>query len=166
MPRIVACGSRYGAYDRFRTSCESTDACLLLVDSEDLVVVASPWEHLKNRQDDGWAKPNNATDGQCHLMVVCMESWFLSDKPALIEFFGQGFAENSLPVHAKIEKIAKDLVYSGLQKASAHCKTKAPYGKGAHSFKILTVLDPAKVRDASPWANRFFETLEAVMSAR
>jgi hypothetical protein len=32
--------------------------------------------------------------------------------------------------------------------------------EGAHSFKLLATLDPAKVRGASPWAERFFATVE------
>ncbi len=34
------------------------------------------------------------------------------------------------------------------------------YGKGAHSFKLLATLDPAKLRAASPWAERFFATVD------
>jgi len=163
MPRIVACGGRRSAYDRFKTSCESGDTSLLLIDSEDRVSVQSPWTHLANRSGDGFEKPQNATDDHCHLMVVCMESWFIADKDALSRFFGQGFNASALPQNTSIEAISKDDIYAGMQRASSHCKTKAPYGKGEHSFKILLLLAPDKVRNASPWANRFFEKLDDFM---
>ncbi len=34
------------------------------------------------------------------------------------------------------------------------------YSKGGHSFEILETLDPAKVRAASPHADRFVQTLD------
>ena len=168
MPRLVACGDRGRAFDRFRTACECGETCYLLVDSEDLIAhgnQGSPWKHLKNLKGDGWEKPPNASDDQCHLMVVCMESWFLADKSALSSFFDAGFAESRLPKRAKIEEIPKNEVYDALGKATAACKRKGTYAKGAHSFKILAMLDPDKVRKASPWAERFFTKLDEVMIA-
>jgi hypothetical protein len=88
LPRIVACGGRRSAYDRFKTACDQGETGLLLIDSEDTVSVNSPWEYLASRPDDGFSKPPNVSDDHCHLMVVCMESWFLADKEALSEFFG------------------------------------------------------------------------------
>ena len=96
-------------------------------------------------------------------MVVCMESWFLADKEALAEFFGQGFNAGALPKREDVEAISKDDVYRCLQRASANCKTKAPYGKGEHSFRILKLVALEKVREASPWARRFFETVSKYM---
>lgn len=163
MPRIVACGGRGAAYNRFKTCIESGEICLLLIDSEDMVSVASPWSHLANRSGDGFVKPNNANDDHCHLMVVCMESWFLADKVALSRFFGQGFTENSLPKNPNIEEIPKEQIFSSLQQATLNCKTKAPYGKGKHSFDILLKISPAFVSNASPWAKRFLEKLNSFM---
>ena len=40
MPRIVACGGRQTAYDKFRRACESGETALLLIDSEDFVAVS------------------------------------------------------------------------------------------------------------------------------
>lgn len=165
MPRIVACGGRRAAYDRFKTACESNETAMLLLDSEGLVTVSSPWQHLAQRTGDGFRPPQGATDDHCHLMVVCMESWFLADQDALSRFFGQGFNANALPKNTAIETIAKDDVYSGLHKASANCKTKAPYGKGDHSFKILLLLRPDKIAGASPWAKRFLDTLDTFTSS-
>ncbi|HSA32167.1 MAG TPA: DUF4276 family protein [bacterium] len=163
MPRLVACGDRGTAFDKFRTAVISGEDAFLLVDSEASVgaSVKKSWIHLKGREN--WSKPKGATDDMCHLMVQCIEAWFLADKQVLTNFFGQGFNPNALPKNADIEQIAKDDVYRGLERASAHCKTKAPYGKGEHSFKILAKIDPTKVRTASPWADRFLVELGKVV---
>jgi hypothetical protein len=68
MPRIIACGGRDDAFDRFRHAPEEQHA-ILLVDSEG-PVATKPWVHLKAR--DGW-DPGAATDDQAQLMVACME---------------------------------------------------------------------------------------------
>jgi len=81
-----------------------------------------------------------------------MENWLLADRDTLKAFFGQGFAENQLPAAARaIESIDKNTVYEALAKATASCKTKASYGKGEHSFKLLASIDSGKVIDSSPW---------------
>lgn len=182
MPRIVACGSRADAYDSFCTALRSGEAAMLLVDSEAPVLAAAqpgdaarredrerwlPWLHLQQRQGDGWDKPAGSEDLQCHLMVQCMEAWLLTDRETLKVFFGQGFKENALPATAnRVEGIGKQQIYDALAKATRDCKTKSAYGKGEHSFKLLAQVDPAKVVDASPWARRFVETLQARMAQR
>ena len=179
MPRIIACGSRADAYDSFCTAVRSGEPALLLVDSEALVADTHqpgddrnpsaraewlPWQHLRQRQGDRWEKPAGADDLQCHLMTQCMESWLLADRKSLKAFFGQGFKENQLPAAANpVERIEKTQVYDALARATRDCKTKSQYGKGEHSFKLLAMIDPEKVVNASPWARRFVETLQARM---
>jgi len=111
MPRIVACGGRNQAFDSFQTALNTGDKAVLLVDSEELVDVAfqSAWKHFEEREGDKhWVKPANASDDDVHLMVCCMESWFLADRDALVKFFGQGFNEKALPHHNNpIESIKK-----------------------------------------------------------
>jgi hypothetical protein len=164
MPRLVSCGSRKTAFDFFKTSVESGETCLLLIDSEDFITVTSPWEHLLNRKGDEFQKPANATDDHCHLMVVCMESWFFADKVALANYFGQGFTVNSLPKNQNIEQVPKNIIFSSLAQATLNCKTKEPYSKGSHSFDILMTISPDLVKNASPWAKRFLEKLEEFMN--
>ncbi|MCL2714315.1 MAG: DUF4276 family protein [Alphaproteobacteria bacterium] len=174
-PRIVACGSRRDAFDSFCTAIVSGEDAMLLVDSEGTVSdrhqhglpdTWQPWAHLKARAGDGWDKPGGTADTQCHLMVQIMESWFLADRLALKTFFGQGFKENALPEpNSATESIAKSQVYSILARATSNCRTKTPYGKGEHSFKLLTRIDPTKVIQASPWAKRFIDELRKKMDA-
>jgi Domain of unknown function (DUF4276) len=172
-PRVVACGSRRDAYDSFCTAIASGDDAMLLVDSEALVSDAHqagkpttwlPWAHLKQRQGDGWERPNGGKNDDCHLMVEVMENWFLADRNTLKSFFGNGFKENQLPAAARaVEQITKVDVYQTLQKATAGCKSKAAYGKGEHSFKLLALIDPATVVGGSPWARRFIDELKRKM---
>jgi hypothetical protein len=160
MPRIVACGGRQAAYDRFKTACDAKETALLLIDSEEKVSAPSPWQHLKK---EGFQVPAGVGDAHCHLMVVCMESWFLSDKEGLAAFFGQGFNTGALPKRKNVEAIPKEEIYKGLQRASANCQTKTPYDKGEHSFLLLLYIDPLKVASASPWAKRFLTELKQIM---
>ncbi|GAA0752766.1 MULTISPECIES: DUF4276 family protein [Sphingomonas] len=173
-PRIVACGSRSDAYNDFCTALNNNEEALLLVDSEENVDASSqegedrtkwlPWKHLNQRKGDEWEKPKGSEDTDCHLMVQVMETWFLADRAALAAFFGNGFKQEKLPATERpIEGISKVDVYRALKVATADCRTKAQYGKGAHSFKILATLDPAKVTSASAWAARFVDTLKKKM---
>ncbi len=75
----------------------------------------------------------------------------------------QGKSLFSEALTTSVESISKQQVYDGLAKATANCKTKSPYGKGEHSFKILALIAPEKVMDKSPWASRFVEELKKKM---
>ena len=174
-PRIVACGSRRDAYDSFCTAIAIGNDAMLLVDSEALVSGAHqqgeaanwlPWAHLRQRQGDGWEKPERSEDNDCHFMVQIMENWFLADRDTLKDFFGNGFKENKLPAATRaVEEVTKDEVYRALEYATNNCKTKATYGKGEHSFKLLAMINPSKVTRASPWARRFIDELKNKMGA-
>ena len=69
------------------------------------------------------------------------------------------------PPANSIESVAKPDVYQSLARATKHCKTKASYGKGEHSFKLLARIDPGKVITASPWAQRIVLELKRTMEA-
>lgn len=172
-PRIVACGSRREAFDNFCTEIGQGRDAMLLVDSEAPIAAEfqkpanlrdawKPWEHLRQRPGDGWDRPAGAHDGDCHLMVQAMETWLLADREALGEFFGAGFDGGSFPSQENpLERASKNQVYDVLKDATRRLKTKDPYKKGAHSFKLLARVDPAKVTAACPWAMRFVEALKA-----
>lgn len=160
MPQVIACGGREAAFDRFCTAFGSRRAeelIILLVDSEGPVADRSePWLRLRER--NGWEKPDDATDENAHLMVQCMEAWFLADMDCLTAYFGQGFNRNALPGSPRIENVAKDDVLEGLKRATRQCK-KGEYGKGRHSFDMLETIDPAQVMVASPHASRLVQTM-------
>ena len=159
MPRIVACGSRNAAFDSFCIAKRQGSNALLLIDSEAPVqsVFVNPWEHLKKRDD--WDRPQNASDDDCHLMVQVMETWFFADISAVERYFGKGFNANVLPKRANIEEIPKPEIESALNDAAKNTKKK-DYSKGRDSFEILGNIDPAKVTQQLPWANRFVMTLK------
>lgn len=158
MPRIMACGSRDNTYDKFKTAHEDNKLCILLVDAEDSIKAGDkPWQHLNKR--DGWSKPSNATEEQCHMMVLIMESWFLADKEALQEYYGQGFRADAIPQYNNVEIVPKDDVLDKLRQATRNTK-KGSYSKGSHSFNILATLNPDKIKQASPYAKRFLDQLD------
>jgi hypothetical protein len=167
MPRIVACGSRNDAFDSFRTAVSLGEPACLLVDSEVAVGDLNqqgkpdqwkPWEHLNQR--DKWEKPQSASGLDCHLMVQCMEAWFVADRETAASFFGQGFKMNKFPdVARSIETVPKEQLYDALKNATKECR-KGRYDKGSHSFKLLAKLDPGKVASSSPWAKRLIDTLK------
>ena len=162
-PRVIACGGRQRAYDQFCDAQGSGDAEVwLLVDAEELPSLGSndpPWDHVKNRQGDGWNRPANASDDQLQLMTVCMETWLIADLAALKQVFGPKFDDSKLPAMAQLENTPKQAIYKALEAATKPTKAGA-YGKGAHSFQILANVLPAALRKL-PWGKRFLDAMEA-----
>ncbi|MBN2497788.1 MAG: DUF4276 family protein [Deltaproteobacteria bacterium] len=167
LPAVIPCGGRRRAFDQFCTAIERLgdgDVAILLVDSEGPITGNSPWDHVKKRRGDEWERPTGSSDDQLHLMVQCMESWFLADRKTLREFFNQGFRENALPsATADIEDVSKEEVFRKLSAATRDTKTKGEYDKGKHAFKLLERVDPGLIREASSWAKRFLETLDSLL---
>ena len=91
-------------------------------------------------------------------MVEAMESWFLADVGTLNSFYGQGFRGQDVPQNPSIEDVSKQDALDGLERATRGTG-KGRYNKGKHSFEILARLDPAKVRSASPYADRLIRAL-------
>lgn len=177
-PRVVACGGRAQAYRRFCNGLANGQDAYLLVDAEEVVtqtlsiekleehdgpervVGADPWAHVAQRQGDGWARPAGATDDQLHFMTVTMETWLLSDRDALTQVINRLDVSRLPPEGASLEQVDKHKVNQALKAASRDTKAGA-YGKGAHSFKVLALVSPEKLR-ALLWARRF---LDEMMSA-
>jgi hypothetical protein len=110
MPRVVRCGGRQQAYEKFRTSHENAggdDFPFCWLTAKQPVVESSSWEHVRLRPGDGWARPQGASEDQIHLMVQAMEAWFHADKDALRDYYGQGFRIAGLSQRPHIEAIAK-----------------------------------------------------------
>ena len=160
MPSIVACGNRNDALDRFCVALSDSPAeeiPFLLVDSEAPVKPnTTSWQHLSIR--DSWKRPDNAQDDQAHLMVQCMESWFVADISALETFFGAGFRPPAK--RDNVEVIPKQDVLGNMEASSQQSK-KGAYHKGRHSFDILAHIDPAQVTQRSPFARQLIDTLKA-----
>lgn len=170
-PRVVLCGGRREAYDRFCTALEHGEDAYLLVDAEDpvaepptiaddgAVTGADPWRHLEQRRADGWSRPAGALDAQLHLMTVVMETWLLTDRDAVRTAFGSGLVEARLPdPSARLESMTKSRIYEGLKAATKDAKG-GPYGKGSHSFRILKAVSPERLR-VLPWARRFLDAMQ------
>lgn len=166
LPKVVACGGRDQAYDRFCTAIahQPDDFSVLLVDSEGPVVAAQPWVHL--RQRDGWRRPADATEDSAHLMVQMMESWFLADRDCLARYFGDGFRPGALPAEQRaIEDISKEDLEQALQEAPRQSR-KRQYAKGRDSFALLAQLDVNRVLAASPHARRLVDAVSGAMAER
>lgn len=159
-PRVIACGSREAAFKDFRVALRDAGAgnAMLLVDSEEPVDPRhGSWQHLKSV--DRWSKPRGATDDEAHLMVQCMESWFLADVESLTGYYyEEGFRRNALPANPQIEQVPKRDVVRGLRNATRRTQ-KGGYDKRAHGFQILPKLDPTRVRERSPRAERLCRIL-------
>ena len=153
---IVACGSRGNAYRSFSKALSTGLNALLLVDAEGPVTTQEAWQYLK--ANDNWDRPATATDGQCHLMVQVMESWFLADADVLASFYGQDFNRGPLPANQNIEQVPKQDALVGLDQAARNTR-KGGYKKGPDSYDILARLDPARVRETSPFVERFIQAL-------
>jgi len=166
MPSVSACGGRKTAYEDFCTalSCAQSDEVpVLLVDSEGPVPPrTNPWNYLRTRRGDEWPRPDGATDEQAHLMVQCMETWFMADKEALISHYNQHFRESALPARNDIEEIPKPDILDGLKNATRQTQ-KREYSKGGHSFDILAKIDPQKVTERSFHARKLIDALHSIL---
>ncbi|MGB0064604.1 MAG: DUF4276 family protein [Terracidiphilus sp.] len=162
-PRVVACGGRKQALDRFLTAVQASqvgETCALLVDAEAPVAASTPVQHLHRRE--GWDFPA-LNQHRVFLMVQAMESWFLADREALAEFYSDGFLANSLPGSpTNVEAVLKDDLEPKLKHASKPTKTKGEYHKVKHGFALLALIDPIKVGNASPHARLFNEFLSGL----
>lgn len=161
-PHIVASGSRDEAYYDFCRALESNPDTLpiLLVDSEDPVHAGKTARaHLRDR--DRWT--NRMPDEQVHLMVQCMESWFLADVPAVVLYYDREFNEAALRGNPNVEAIPKQDVMNRLENATRATK-KGTYHKTRHGFEILERIDPNRVRQGSKHADILFNFLLAKLT--
>jgi hypothetical protein len=113
----------------------------MLVDSEDVVAdIEKPWDHLRNRPDDKWPRPQGSNDDQVFLMVTCMETWIIADREALRRHY-DALIESRLPALDKLETRKRHQVQDALANATEKCGNS--YAKGRRSFQLLQKLDPA-----------------------
>ena len=159
MPRLVACGRRGSAFERFRTqhgNATEGDFVALLIDSEDPISeINETWAHLRER--DGWEKPNGAEDNQVLRMATSMETWIIADQEVLAKHFGRLFRKHGLPM-LDLEQRSRKEVLKALEEASKNCP--APYKKGAMSFEVLGKLTPPVLQKLLPSFQRVLTILE------
>src|SRR5262249_40026255 len=126
-PRVVCAGGRGQTFKEFKIHLRANPRAvwLLLVDSEGPVASeASPWDHVANRQGDGWQKPAEATDAELHFMVEAMEAWLMADPEALALYYGKAFKKDKLPQRANLEEVPKDDLQKAFEAATKDAKTK------------------------------------------
>ena len=157
--RPFASGNRDKAYDAFCTALtdKKVDFPILLVDSEEAVDsnIAS-WYYLRQA---GWDKLTAAHDDQVHLMVQCMEAWFLADPKSLKGYFKRGFNTRALPKGGNVEAISKKDLLDGIKSATQKTRNGKAYHKGNDSFEILQMLNPELICKASPRAKHLIDVL-------
>ena len=176
LPSVISSQDRNKAYSRFKHDPHDGYYRLLLVDSESAVDVSymgRPWDFLRHAylnfddhgegkaaktKNDDWTCPAGYNQEQAHLMVQCMENWFLADAEALKDFYGKGFEPNRLPKDSHIEHVAKKDAQDGLELASAKTR-KEKYDKN-HGFELIGLINPTKVAAASPWAARLLDFIK------
>ena len=168
MPRIVAAGPRRAAYDSFVAEVnhsEPENYALLLVDSEDPVQVttddpdsSAAWDHLRSRAEDNWPRPPGTANDQAQLMVTSMETWIAADHAAVGAVFGFAVQASALLPLTNLEVRTRRDVLTAPQHATRNCP--GPYAKGSRSFEALAHVNPAPIRQALPFLERFLRTLD------
>ena len=161
-PKIVSCGGRQQAFDRFNDALSVSkphDIYVLLVDSEGPMTAANEVAHLAAR--DSWKFPVLERH-KVFLMVQAMEAWFLADRDALVRFYGKDFLVKSLPgTETNVEAIRKDDLEQKLNHAASPTP-KREYHKTRHAFDILATIDPKQVESGSPHAKSFHDFLRSL----
>jgi len=154
MPKLIVCGGRGQAFDRFKTALKEDKASFigLWIDSEDPVGLNKSntdserdklrvWDHLRRR--DRWDRPHGAEDKQVLLMVTCMETWIAADRPACGKHYKTKFRENALPALTVLENKHRHDVQDALETATTDCSN--AFKKGKQSFEILGQLQPEEL---------------------
>jgi hypothetical protein len=173
--RIIPYGGRSQTFKYFCNALitEPDVFHILLVDAEE-AVTKKEWEHLKTRVGDQWDKPAKATDEQCHLMIVTMETWFLADPNGVKEFFKlkKGFDASALPdepplptppkVATVMQAMSKQKVNAIFAKATRDTKGEQ-YEKIKHGAKLLEKINSVKVRQQCPSCDRLFRIVAKAM---
>ena len=165
LPRVVACGRRNAAFDRFKTAIGGAKGYpVLLVDSEGPVASANrthnpsgAWRHLNSQ--DGWRRPNAAQDDQAQLMVTYMETWLVADRSAVGSHF-PGMNQNALPSRVGLESRRKEDVQAALDSATSPSR-KGIYDKTRDSFDLLGKVNPVELKRELPHFRRFIDALDA-----
>lgn len=157
--RVVPCGSRHKAYDKFQNACRFSPEAIniLLVDSEDAV---SGLPHLHLSKHDKW-KFTAAQAGRVHLMMAqTMEAWIVADPEALKEYYGKGFQEKALPKSTDLEQVSKKQINDSLARATKNT-AKRSYHKIRDGGRLLKQIRSDEVRRRCRHCDSLFQALAA-----
>ena len=167
--RFECCGSRGQAYKDFKNATQELNRInALLVDSEGYVANYVNMKddgdirinYLKRREDWSFDKidPKNV-----HLMIQCMETWFLADVEALKRVYKKDFNDRAIPNCKNLEKLSKQSIEEALTKFTKNTK-KGNYYKGSGKINdatiILSELRIEKIAQSCPRFNAFLCWLE------
>ena len=95
-----------------------------------------------------------------------MEAWIVADPDALVEFYGQYFARNSLPARQNLEEEPRQDVYDKLDQATGDRRlTTGRYGKIKHASQLLQRISPAKVAASCPRFTTFTRWLDQAIAS-
>ena len=161
MPTVVRGKGRSQAFHNYATAVKNrrkSELLLLLLDSEEPVKPGnSVWQHLKDRPQDNFDRPEGSGEGDAFLMVCVMETWFLAYQETLLAFFGSSLNRKALPKWPNLEDVPSERIIRALKNAIREC-TKGGYSTGETSFQLLGKIDPAKVEQL-PAARRLLHRL-------
>ncbi len=149
MPRLVAGGGRDAVFGDFicAHTGKKADFVAMWIDSEDFPAdLEAAWAHLKAR--DGWTQPAEAEEDQVLFMTTCMETWLVTDRVALRDYFGTQLQDSALPPLNQLERRERHDVQDRLAHATRQCVN--PYLKGKRSFGLLAQLTPAVLEQHLP----------------
>jgi hypothetical protein len=108
---------------------------VLLIDSEGPVNdVSRPWAALRQKPPEG------VDDGNCYLMVQCLETWLLADVEGLRRYYDahkKCFNDNKVSAWPDPERIARDIIQDALLAATSACKS--PYAHADGNLLIAVV---------------------------
>ena len=161
---VVMGGGKNKAHEHFtKTYLKHPQVCcMLLIDADSKPDdLTKPWVHAfkQHNMDRG-----EATDKDCHLMVMTIESWLLCDPKALAEYYGKNFKPNGLPKPAQVEQVPKATQEAELKRATADTQ-KESYHKIRHAADLLAKVDPKELLEHSKSFKRFVQTLEDWIAA-
>ncbi len=128
----------------------STIVCCLV--DADAPVTTDVLTHLHTQHS--WATPTGITTDQCHLMVQCMESWFLADPAAIAETYHGAHYTITTAIEAVSTPVAE------LKRATAS-KYKKP-----QAGRLLEQINPATVRHQSHYCDLLLHHLESHLGKR
>ena len=147
---VIACGGRGEAWNDFQDAHEDAGGAYyvaLLIDSEALLTnIDETWIHLQN--NDGWLQPPDTHDDQVLFMTRCTETWIVTDRAALLEYFKESLEIDDLPELDNLEHLSPGNLKDRLESATQHCPD--PYSKGRNSFEILGKLNPDVLEQRLP----------------